>query len=159
MLANARCDNVIRRTALSIPAKYLIPVLLCSGLTRPLVTVIFQKLGHIIESAHEKQDTLAELMAPITTSASTKSHTGNKGKIFTDRKMLARIAAYVRLHEISFPTVNPFITCLLEAKQLSDRNEASNRTQQQKNSMTKISTTREMEAATSFLSDMMNSSE
>jgi hypothetical protein len=88
MLAKARCANIVRRTVLSIPPEFLPRILLCSGLSQSSVTTIIERLGHIVDF-------------------------GNKQFIPSNRKLLARIAAYFRIYNISVPTENLFLTKLL----------------------------------------------
>lgn len=125
MLARARCDSVIRRTALSIPAEFLPRILLCSGLPATSVLTIIQKLGHIMETAHDRPAIFAKLLAPITLSGSKVGYRGNKRDMAVKRKMLARITAYFRIYEIPFPVANPFLASLLEEKDFSDHNETT----------------------------------
>ena len=89
MLAKARCANIVRRTVLSIPPEFLPRILLCSGLSQSSVTTIIERLGHVVGAV------------------------GNKQFIPSNRKLLARIAAYFRIYNISVPTENLFLTKLL----------------------------------------------
>ena len=92
MLAKARCANIVRRTVLSIPPEFLPRILLCSGLSQSSVTTIIERLGHVVD-----------FNGPV----------GNKQCIPSNRKLLARIAAYFRIYNISVPTENLFLTKLL----------------------------------------------
>ena len=153
MLAKARCDNIIRRSALSIPDEFLSRVLFCSGLSRPSVIIIIQKLGNLVEAARDRHDVVEILLAPINSNGWNIGQTGKKQEVTTKRKIFDRIAAYCRLYTISFPAANPFLVILLDEAELSDFNEAFKGTQPQI-IRTNTDNTGTMDSATSFLLEL-----
>jgi hypothetical protein len=122
MLAKARCDTIVQRTALTIPVECLTGILLCSGLPRVSVITIVERLGQTVELAHDRHDTIATLLEPITSIGWTLVNAGSKQEKSTKRNILARIAAYVRIYEISFPSANLFLSSLMEDKEARDLN-------------------------------------
>ncbi len=113
MLAKARCKNIVRRTVLSIPPEFLPRILLCSGLSQSSVITIIERLGHAADSA---QALIGWNMGPVVR---------NKLNMTSNRMLLASIAAYFRIYNISVPTANLFLTKLLNENDSIDRKEAA----------------------------------
>ena len=126
MLAQARCEGFAQRAALTIPEDFLPRILLCSGLSRSSVTTIIQRLGHIVDSAHDKDEVIGRLLKQRS-----EWNAGNIGKkqTTTKKKLLGCIAAYFRLYKISFPVVNPFLASLMEDNDFNDPNTSTKATQ------------------------------
>ena len=145
----AKSDDIVRRAVLTIPVELLPRILLCSGLSRSSVIAILQKLGQVVDSAHDKQEILGKLLAPPTLSGCNTWQTRGKQND-TKRKLLGSIAAYFSLYMISFTDANPFLSSLREGIDASDIDGAT------KETIKKVKGTSEvegsMDSATSFLS-------
>jgi hypothetical protein len=154
MLAKAKCDEIVRRAASTIPVEFLPHILLCSGLSRSSVVTIIQKLGQVVGSAHDKHEMLQKLLAPRTVSGLNAGQTGNKLNAI-NKKLLGSISAYFRFYMISFPTANPFLSSLTEDIAFSDSGNTTKETHK-KIKGTDSEIVGSTHSATSFLSVLGN---
>ena len=119
MLAKAKCGDIVRRAALTIPVEFLPHILLCSGLFRSSVITILQRLGQAVDSADDKHEILGKLLAPPTL---TECNTGQMRykQNDTKKKLRGTVAAYSRLYAISFYVADPFLSTLTDEIDFSD---------------------------------------
>lgn len=154
MLAKAKCDDIVRRAALTIPVEFLPRILLCSGLSRSSVITILLKLGQVIDSAQDKHEMLRKLLAPTTLSECNTGQIRSK-KNDIKKKLLGSIAAYFSLYTISFTVANPFLFSLMEEIDFSDIGGTTSE-MHKKIKKTGSEVGGSMDSATTFLSILRN---
>jgi hypothetical protein len=84
-----------------------------------------------METAPDRHEIFAKLLAPIALSGCKIGYRGNKRDMAVKRNILARLTTYFRIYEIPFPVANPFLASLLEEKDNSDLNETTKGTLKQ----------------------------
>lgn len=110
MLAKARSDAIARRAALSAPTKSLPRLLLCSGLPQASLVTMIDRLDQLGRTSDDANKLYAELLVA---SASSDWDIGSVGvHREVSRKLLGRLAAYLRLFEIESELSGGFLLWL-----------------------------------------------
>lgn len=99
MLAKARNDDIARRAALSAPTKFLPRLLLCSGLPRASLVTMIDRLGRLGDSSSDRDSVYRQLLVQSASSDFDSSRLGPRRNVA--RKLLGRLAAYLRLNSLS----------------------------------------------------------
>jgi integrator complex subunit 1 len=99
MLAKSRSDFIAQRAALTAPSGFLPRLLLCSGLPRASLFSMVDRLGRLGEKAADRNKTFSQLMVPSASSEWDIGRLGQRREV--SRKLLGRLAAYSRMHQLS----------------------------------------------------------
>lgn len=98
MLAKSRSDSLAKRAALSAPAVFLPRLLLCSTLPRASFLAMLDKLGRLGDATKDRDSLYNGLMYRSSFYERDTSRIGHRRDVA--QMLLARLAAYVRLHKV-----------------------------------------------------------